>query len=116
MPFISSGIIFACVVVTPPTLHPFICYAVEAYRLAFWIGIRSQIYWVSFPIVSQVLRPWSQVLLGMRKIDIQHAVDRFNEVFLFLFTLSFCSFFLKQKDIPVRSPSVKDFCTYFGSR
>ena len=78
MPFISSGIIFACVVVTPPTLHPFICYAVEAYRLAFWIGIRLQIYWVSFPIVSQVLRPWSQVLLGMHKIDIQHAVDRFK--------------------------------------
>jgi malonyl CoA-acyl carrier protein transacylase len=82
----SFGIISACVVAASATLHSFICYAVEAYRLAFWIGIRSQLYRMavsSWPTRSHDLRPWSLVLLGMDKLDIRNAVDRFNKVFLF---------------------------------
>ena len=94
----SSGIISACVVAASPNLHSFICCAVEAYRLALWIGIRSQLYRVGLPFVSCVLRPWSLVLLGMNKLDIQRAVDRFNEVFLFFFQKIIASliFFLKE--------------------
>ena len=79
----SSGIISACVVATSATLHSFICYAVEAYRLAFWIGVRSQLYRAglsAWPTRGYRLRPWSLVLLGMNKTDIQNAVDHFNEV------------------------------------
>jgi len=79
----SSGIISACVVATSPTLHSFICYAVEAYRLALWIGIRSQLYRISLSTSSCALHPWSLVLLGMNKIDVQHAVDKFNQVLFF---------------------------------
>jgi len=81
----SSGIISACVVAASTTLHSFICYAVEAYRLAFWIGIRSQLYRIgltTWSTRSHDLRPWSLVLRGMNKIDIQTAVDHFNEVYI----------------------------------
>ena len=49
----SSGIISACVVATYPTHHRLFVMQ-EAYRLAFWIGFRSQLYRVSVPIVSHV--------------------------------------------------------------
>ena len=59
MPSVSlvflPGSFLAVWFVTSPTLYSFNCHAVEAYRLAIWIGIRSQLYRATLPIVSHVL-------------------------------------------------------------
>ncbi|KAF8157842.1 polyketide beta-ketoacyl-synthase [Crassisporium funariophilum] len=78
----SSGIIAASVVATSFSTLTFITRAVEAYRLALWIGIRSQLYRVdTLARTSRALEtgPWSYVLSGIRKIDIREAIAVFNK-------------------------------------
>jgi len=73
----SSGVIAACVVGTSGSSLEYIAHAVEAFRLSFWIGIRSQEYRLSAvgpvgPLDDESPRPWSLVFLGMGR---QAALD-----------------------------------------
>ncbi|KAF4617207.1 hypothetical protein D9613_006324 [Agrocybe pediades] len=79
----SSGVLAACVVATSPSQHSFVHHAVEAYRLAIWIGIQSQIY--RSDVLDQGhahsrLLPWGFVLIGLNKDRLQDLVHEFNEV------------------------------------
>lgn len=84
----SSGIISACVVASSPSITSFIFNAVEAYRLALWIGIRSQIHRVDL-LRSLTLRnrhgksSWSIVLGGLKEHEVLQLIRAFNEVCLF---------------------------------
>lgn len=78
----SSGILAACVTAASRTAVAFIAHTVEAYRLAFWIGVRSQLFCATLNGSSpfQGCRPWVMVLLFVDKIDIQTRVQSFNKV------------------------------------
>jgi len=79
----SSGILSACVVATSCSTLVLINRAVEAYRLALWIGIRAQIYRVGalkLACPDITLTSWSLVLFGISKCDAQNAISIFNKV------------------------------------
>lgn len=81
----SSGIISACVVATSPSIPSFILNAVEAYRVALWIGIRSQIYRINLLRSHTPQRPgqqgsWGLMLRGLKVDDLLHLMRSFNEV------------------------------------
>ncbi|KAF8810981.1 polyketide beta-ketoacyl-synthase [Phlegmacium glaucopus] len=78
----SSGILSACVVGTSCSTLVLINRAVEAYRLALWIGIRAQM----FRVGALKLAPpdigstsWGLVLFGISKCDTQNAISLFNK-------------------------------------
>ena len=83
----SSGIIAATVVAASRTKLDFIRHAVEAYRLAFWIGVRSQLFRMSYTSNStgifQDFRPWALVIFALDRSAMQQALLSFNEVFFF---------------------------------
>ncbi|PBK78491.1 polyketide beta-ketoacyl-synthase [Armillaria solidipes] len=77
----SSGILPAAVVATSFSSVSFLSHAVEAYRLAIWIGVRAQIFRGatlsgSFPDVVHS-SPWSLVFLGLNKDDAEVAISDF---------------------------------------
>lgn len=83
----SSGIISACVVATSPSVPSFISNALQAYRLALWIGIRSQIHRKhlldsSIPERLGEACPWSLMLRGLNKHQAQQFISCFNQVCL----------------------------------
>ncbi|KAJ7720853.1 putative polyketide synthase [Mycena maculata] len=69
----SSGILAACVVASSSNLASYISHSVQAYRLALWVGLRTQIYRtdvldkVGVPVGDDL--PWSLVILGISKGD-----------------------------------------------
>ncbi|KAF8182359.1 putative polyketide synthase [Pholiota molesta] len=82
----SSGIISACVVATSPSVPSFISNALQAYRLALWIGIRSQIHRKhlldsSIPERLEEVCPWSLMLRGLNKNQAQRSISCFNQPF-----------------------------------
>jgi Starter unit:ACP transacylase in aflatoxin biosynthesis len=82
----SSGILTACVVGTSFSTISFISRAVEAYRLAVWIGIRTQLYRratldAAF-IDTNTTLPWSLVCFGMSKTTVEESIMNFNKVAL----------------------------------
>jgi phosphoribosylformylglycinamidine (FGAM) synthase PurS component len=83
----SSGILPACVVATSFSLHRYISTAVEAYRLALWIGIRSQLYRLTTLTAACLDQhaplPWSGVLVGISRECAEREVLAFNEVINF---------------------------------
>ncbi|EPQ54389.1 polyketide beta-ketoacyl-synthase [Gloeophyllum trabeum ATCC 11539] len=79
----SSGILPACVVGTSNTTVSYIAHAVEAYRLAFWIGVRCQLYRVAALEAEdapgkECTLPWSLVFMGMNKKVAQDAIEEFQ--------------------------------------
>jgi len=95
----SFGILPAVIVGTSLNTTTFISGAVEAYRLAVWIGIRTQAYRrkalsVASPDHDPSL-PWSLVCMGLTKEVIDDAIQSFNKVYvsrrcthhLFIFSL-----------------------------
>ncbi|KAF8330663.1 putative polyketide synthase [Amanita rubescens] len=79
----SSGILPACVVSSSNTVIEFISRAVEIFRLALWIGIRSQLYRkkelsVCTPSVHPSL-PWSLVFFGLGRQAAEAALEKFNK-------------------------------------
>jgi hypothetical protein len=78
----SSGILPACVVGTSFSTIAYITHAVEAYRLALWIGIRAQIYRRSAPYAGGGLgdgtRPWGLVFIGMDKRIAKEVITAFH--------------------------------------
>jgi len=75
---LSSGILPACVVATSFSTLAFITRAVQAYRLAFWIGARTQMY--RFNILKErglpddCALPWSCVFHGISKQRAEEAI------------------------------------------
>ncbi|TFK43602.1 polyketide synthase [Crucibulum laeve] len=74
----SSGILPACVVGTALNTVTYITQSVEAYKLAIWIGIRTQIYRAAV-LTSNPELPWSLVFLGLDKKSAEEAVNTFNK-------------------------------------
>ncbi|RDB14789.1 Non-reducing polyketide synthase terA [Hypsizygus marmoreus] len=79
----SSGILPACIVGTSFSTLTFVSRAVEAYRLALWIGIRSQLYTTNIlkarPSDMDKGVPWSLVFIGMDKEEAQEAIIDFSK-------------------------------------
>ena len=80
----SSGILPACVVGTSFSTISYISSAVEACRLAIWIGIRTRLYCrevldAAFMDADTIL-PWSLVFLGMSKTTAEASIRDFNRV------------------------------------
>jgi hypothetical protein len=80
----SSGILSACVVGTSVSALAYISRAVEAYRLALWVGIRTQIFRRRALDTSHLDKntalPWSLVFLGMNKAHAEESIQNFNKV------------------------------------
>jgi hypothetical protein len=77
----SSGIISACIVGTSATLLDFLSNATSAFRVALWIGVRTQFYRSRILLASGLHvndnRSWSIILLGMGSRAVEAAVSRF---------------------------------------
>lgn len=77
----SSGVISACVVGTSATLLDFLCNAVSAFRVALWIGVRTQFYRRRTLVASGFRgnddRSWSRVLLGIGRHAAEEAISQF---------------------------------------
>ncbi|KAJ7206375.1 putative polyketide synthase [Mycena pura] len=72
----SSGILPACVVASSADLVDYITHAVQAYRLAIWVGVRTQIYRAKTLADAHVTDadsdlPWSLVILGASKLEVE---------------------------------------------
>jgi len=74
----SSGILPACVVAASRSTLAYISNSVEAYRLAFWIGVRTLGYRRSVLMDGEDDLPWSVVLVGMDRHEAQAAIDDFQ--------------------------------------
>lgn len=79
----SSGILPAVVTGTSFNALSYITRSVEAYRLAFWIGVRTQQYKAQTDL-SDSPAPWSLVFLGLGKEAAEVAIANFNAVRVFL--------------------------------
>jgi hypothetical protein len=83
---LSSGILPAVVVGSSLNSSTFISRAVEAYRLAVWIGVRTQAYrrkaLSAAPPDHDISLPWSLVFMGLTKDVVDEAVQSFNKVFV----------------------------------
>jgi hypothetical protein len=92
----SSGILPACVVASSFSTLSYISCAVEMYRLAIWIGIRTQMYRMSIlnPTWNEndAALPWAIVLSGASQDEIEAIIARYQaHVSL---TLAFLEYFL----------------------
>jgi hypothetical protein len=78
----SSGIITACVVGASSSVLTFISNAVEAFRLAFWIGMRSMQERTkelqSALVFPDTRLPWSVVCVGLSKSDVLGFISDFE--------------------------------------
>lgn len=81
----SSGILPACVVATSASTVEYIYRSVQAFRLAFWIGVRAQIYRsATLTSPAQQAFPWSISLSGINKDDVSAALESFSQVCIYL--------------------------------
>ncbi|KAI0055306.1 polyketide synthase [Artomyces pyxidatus] len=79
----SSGILPACVVAVSSSTLEFLINSVAAFRLAFWIGVRTQLYRISALQAAGAsaddARPWSLVLLGIGKQAAEAAISDYMQ-------------------------------------
>lgn len=79
----SSGILPAAVVATSSDTLQYINNAVQAFRVAFWIGVHTQLYKTSEGFYGSAIDgdsppPWSIVFLGLGKQAAVEAIFRFS--------------------------------------
>ncbi|KIK51473.1 polyketide synthase [Collybiopsis luxurians FD-317 M1] len=78
----SSGVLAAWLVATSRNRMSYLSHAVEIYRLAFWIGVRAQLYRAEALQATSSLKwqsePWSQVFLGINVSDLSAHLSKFN--------------------------------------
>ncbi len=77
----SSGIISACIVGTSATLLDYLSNAVSAFRVALWIGVRTQCYRIRALIASSHVndgRSWSRILFGIGYHATEEAITQFR--------------------------------------
>ncbi|KAJ3918687.1 polyketide beta-ketoacyl-synthase [Lentinula edodes] len=77
----SSGIVSACVVASSNSAKSYLSFALEAYRLALWIGIRCQLYRFGTSNADTTL-PWSVVFLGISTEEAQEAISNFGSLYI----------------------------------
>lgn len=80
----SSGVLTACLVASSQSALIYLTHAVEVYRLAFWIGVRSQQYRVSALELSNIplkwhSEPWSQVVMGLDRAALSDYISKYHE-------------------------------------
>lgn len=77
----SSGILSACIVGTSGTLLDYLSNASSAFRVALWIGVRTQCSRIRTLVASEFHanddRSWSRILLGMEFRATEEAISRF---------------------------------------
>jgi hypothetical protein len=74
----SLGILVACVVATSQNTLVCISIFVEAFRLAFWIGVRTQYYRKNVLGDGKECLPWSVVLSGTNRKEADTAIEAFR--------------------------------------
>lgn len=78
----STGMIAATVIACADTIPVFISHATEAFRLAFWLGLRAQQYAASalpeINLPDAASASWTLVTFGSTRDEVQQAVNRFN--------------------------------------
>jgi hypothetical protein len=80
----SAGILTACVVATSSSVTSYISQAVDVYRMILWMSIRSQLH--RHAELQRIghskydAAPWSMVILGMTKANVEGAIATFNAV------------------------------------
>ncbi|KAH7919227.1 putative polyketide synthase [Leucogyrophana mollusca] len=77
----SSGIIPACAVGASQNTLMYMCHTVEAFRLAFWIGLRSlQFRKSALREIGELdpALPWSLVCVGLSKASMQDRISNFE--------------------------------------
>lgn len=77
----SSGVLAASVVASSQSTLSYISNSTEAFRLAFWVGLRMQEYRQNFlrsadPAADEL--PWSVVLLGIDQTTVEAAIAEFE--------------------------------------
>ncbi|KAF8797479.1 putative polyketide synthase [Phlegmacium glaucopus] len=80
----SSGVLTASLVASSQTALAYLTHAVELYRLAIWIGVRSQQYRVAALESSNVAmkwhgEPWSQVVIGLSSATVSDYISKYHE-------------------------------------
>jgi hypothetical protein len=81
----SLGILTATIVAASRSNIDFINRVVDAYRLAFWIGLRSQLHCSNIHVFSaQDSTPWAVEIISSDNTEVQQALLSFNKVFLSL--------------------------------
>ncbi|KAJ6479893.1 putative polyketide synthase [Mycena vitilis] len=74
----SSGILTACVVASSADLASYFSYATQAYRLALWIGVRTQKYRAT-SLSADNHSPWSAVILGPSRNEAEELLQGFQQ-------------------------------------
>ncbi|KAJ7712367.1 putative polyketide synthase [Mycena metata] len=78
----SSGILLSCVVASSQNLSSYITNAVQALRLAIWIGVRTQIFRAStLDAAAHAIdddSPWGLVILGLSKNEAESLLQGFQ--------------------------------------
>ncbi|KAG1732441.1 putative polyketide synthase [Suillus paluster] len=78
----SSGIVTACVVGASNSVLSFMSNAVEAFRLAFWVGVRSTQHrnkeLQSALVFTEIALPWTVVCLGLSVSDVLDFISDFE--------------------------------------
>ena len=78
----STGMVAASVIACADSIPQLVAHATEAFRLAFWIGVRAQQYARSALRDALIPEPegpsWTLVMFGASRGEVQGAVDRFN--------------------------------------
>lgn len=75
-----SGVFPAIVVAASRSSEEYVHYGVAAFRAAFWLGVRSSLY------CQKVLQgftndlPWSMIVTGLKRHEVQKKLDSFNQV------------------------------------
>ena len=78
----STGMFAASVIASASSVPSLVMHSVEVFRLAFWLGLRAQQYAEASLAGSSAISPadpWSLVVFGASRQDLQQSVDRFNE-------------------------------------
>ncbi|KAJ7133377.1 hypothetical protein C8R44DRAFT_849492 [Mycena epipterygia] len=81
----SSGILPACVAASSSDLISYISHSAQAYQLAFWVGVRSQIYCATLRDnapgigIGNDNSPWSLVILGVSKEEAEELLRPFQK-------------------------------------
>ena len=76
---ICSGLLPATVVATSKNVESFISFGVAAFRLAFWIALRSARYGYTIEEVSNGRSPWSLVVIGLSPSEVREKLRIFEE-------------------------------------
>ncbi|TCD66000.1 Type I Iterative Polyketide synthase (PKS) [Steccherinum ochraceum] len=76
----STGMFAASVIAAAHSVPSLVTYSVEAFRLAFWLGLRAQQY-AQMSLADSAISntsPWSLVVFGASQQELKESVDRFN--------------------------------------